>query len=78
MCPTPEVINSSHQNVKKKVELAGLFLEVLWDGMTIAQAIYSTGEQCVNVMGNFLQTESGVTKWQTNEQHWANVHLLHP
>lgn len=62
MCPIPEVINSSYQNVRKKVELARHFLEISWDGMTIVQAIYSTGEQCVNVMGNFSQIESGITK----------------
>ena len=40
---------------QERIDLAGLFLEILWDRMTIVQAIYSTGEQYVNVIRNFSQ-----------------------
>lgn len=74
MCSTAEVINPSHQNVRKRVVLAGHSLSVVgWDDI---QVIYSTGEECVDLTGSFTQTEFGVTAQQYMEQHWARFHLF--
>ena len=47
MCSTAEVINPSHQNVRKRVVLAGHSLSIVgWDDI---QLIYSAGEECVDL-----------------------------
>lgn len=74
MCSTAEVINPSHQNVRKRVVLAGHSLSIVgWDDI---QLIYSAGEECVDLTGSFTQTEFGVTAQQYTEQRWARFHLF--
>ena len=74
MCSTAEVINPSHQNVRKRVVLAGHSLSIVgWDDI---QLIYSAGEECVDLTGSFTQTEFGVTAQQYTEQCWARFHLF--